>query len=155
MEEGKYQEAGVIFEDLGLRAMERRIARAPNLFLQAGRAFIEAEDNERGLSLLRRGLLLMARMGQARRLPFATKRVLDGLRGKGLQEESEELEREIKEILAKEGISLSDLTIERKIPKLPGKCSQCGGTVYAEEVEWSDQRTAKCDYCGSVIRALE
>ncbi len=38
-------------------------------------------------------------------------------------------------------------------PRLPLKCPSCGGSVNPEEVEWLDDKTAECAYCGSAIRA--
>jgi DNA-directed RNA polymerase subunit RPC12/RpoP len=35
--------------------------------------------------------------------------------------------------------------------RLPAKCPQCGGTVHPMEVEWADDRTVLCAYCGSVL----
>ncbi|MEX2030287.1 MAG: hypothetical protein WD906_04890 [Anaerolineales bacterium] len=37
--------------------------------------------------------------------------------------------------------------------RLPTHCPQCGGSVHPGEVEWADDRTAICDYCGSPIQA--
>jgi hypothetical protein len=68
----------------------------------------------------------------------------------GMSEEREALEKEIQELLSQSGISLSARAQEEK-PRLPGKCPQCGGTVHPQEVEWIDERTASCDYCGSIL----
>lgn len=150
MSEGSFREAGKIFEELAQGAAKRNLPRAPQLFLQAGQAFIKAGEHQDGVELLRRGLHLMARMGQFRRLPAVSQRVFGELEALGMSEEREALEKEIQEMLSQRGISLSAITQEEK-PRLPGKCPQCGGTVHPQEVEWIDERTASCDYCGSIL----
>jgi hypothetical protein len=37
--------------------------------------------------------------------------------------------------------------------KLPAKCPQCGGNVLPDEIEWVDEHSAICDYCGSLIQS--
>jgi hypothetical protein len=150
MSEGSYKEAGRIFEELAAGAARRRIPRAPQIHLQAGNAFIKAGDHEHGIELLRRGLHLMERMGQHHRLASASKRILDGLETSGLTKEHDEMKKEIEQMLSQRGLSLSAVA-EQKKPKLPAKCPQCGGTVHPQEVEWIDETTASCDYCGSIL----
>ena len=36
--------------------------------------------------------------------------------------------------------------------KLPSNCCGCGAPVHSDEVEWIDQKTAECVYCGSPVR---
>jgi hypothetical protein len=150
MAEEAYIEAGNLFEELASGAARRRIPRAPQLFLQAGNAFIKAGKHEHGFDLLRRGLHLMERMGQYRRLPIVSQRVLNELESLGLVEERETLEKEIQQLLSQKGLSFSTEIKEQK-PRLPGKCPQCGGTVHPNEIEWIDDRTATCVYCGSIL----
>ena len=150
MAEGSYAEAGSIFEELASGAAKRRLPRAPQLFLQAGNAFVKAGEHDHGIDLLRRGLHLMERMGQYKRLPFVSQRVLNELESLGLAQECEALKNEIQQLLTQRGLSLS-VDIQQQKPRLPGKCPQCGGTVHPNEVEWIDERTAACDYCGSIL----
>lgn len=37
--------------------------------------------------------------------------------------------------------------------KLPAVCSQCGAPVRSDEVEWIDEMSAECDFCGAVLQA--
>jgi hypothetical protein len=39
-----------------------------------------------------------------------------------------------------------------KIAKLPPECPNCGGSVHPDELEWTDSRSAICDYCGSILQ---
>jgi endogenous inhibitor of DNA gyrase (YacG/DUF329 family) len=42
--------------------------------------------------------------------------------------------------------------IPARKPILPTHCPACGGTVRPDEVEWLDEITAECAYCGSPVR---
>jgi hypothetical protein len=150
--EGSYKEASLIFKDLAEAAERRGIPRAPQLFLQAGNAALKGGEPKHAVALVTHGLHLMARMGQYRRLPVATRRVLDELQEHGLQDEREALEKEMQQILAKQELSLTSIPQTQK-PRLPTKCPQCGGIIRPQEVEWIDDRSASCDYCGSILEA--
>jgi len=41
----------------------------------------------------------------------------------------------------------------RQIKTLPTACPQCGAPLRADEVEWADESTAECNFCGALIRA--
>jgi hypothetical protein len=41
----------------------------------------------------------------------------------------------------------------RQAKTLPTACPQCGAPLRADEVEWADESTAECDFCGAMIRA--
>ena len=151
VEEGKFYDGAKLFYELAQGAAERRIPRAPQLFLQAGHAFLQAGEHERGMECLRRGLTMMVKMGQKRRLPFASQRILDTLTALGYEEESKKLEQEINQELGRFGLNLLAATEPTKRARLPVKCPQCGGTVHPQEVIWIDEQSATCDYCGSVL----
>jgi hypothetical protein len=36
--------------------------------------------------------------------------------------------------------------------RLPSTCSQCGAPVRGDEIEWINQYSAECIYCGSIIQ---
>jgi hypothetical protein len=36
---------------------------------------------------------------------------------------------------------------------LPAKCPHCAGAVRSDEVDWIDDASAECLYCGGVIQA--
>jgi hypothetical protein len=42
---------------------------------------------------------------------------------------------------------------EKARPVLPTNCPGCGGPLHAGELEWTDDITAECSYCGSAVRA--
>lgn len=45
-------------------------------------------------------------------------------------------------------------SIPTKHRPLPTTCPQCGAPIRSDEVEWIDESSAECDFCGAVIAAL-
>ena len=151
MAQGKAEEAAPILESLADKAEARGIVRAPQLNLQAGRAWLEANKSERAVTRLRRGLQLMHRMGQWHRLQAAGPRVLADLRKHNLTDEAATLEADLKEMLAQGELTLGSTTAAEHTYRLPAKCPCCGGTVMPDEVQWLEDGRAVCDYCGSIL----
>jgi hypothetical protein len=151
---GKPAEAATIFEDLADQASARAIPRAPQLSLQAGRAWILAGSTDRGMARLGQGLQMMAQMGQLGRLPRVAARVISELRARGLAKEAESLEAQVRALMP--GLVLPTGPAAAASPekrRLPPKCPYCGGNVLPESIEWADETTALCDYCGSALQA--
>lgn len=149
--QGEFAQAALILEGLANEAAKRGIERAPNLALQAARAWLEAGETERGTQLIRTALQFMHRMGQLRKLHHVSGRILSELRSRGLAQEAAAIEAEIKEMLAGIDISAFRPVQAGKPAELPARCPQCGGNVRRDEVEWIDATSAACDYCGSVL----
>jgi hypothetical protein len=148
---GEFSQAALILEDLATKAADRGIDRAPNLALQAARAWLEAGESERGVGLIRMALQFMHRVGQLRKLHNVSGRILSDLRSRGLTQEAASIEAEIKEMLAGVDTSAFQPMVAGKPAQLPAQCPQCGGNVRRDEVEWIDATSAACDYCGSVL----
>jgi hypothetical protein len=153
MEQNQPEEAAVIFDRLAEAGAKRGIPRAPQLYLQAGRAWIEAGEIERGVERLDTGVDLMIRMKQFRRLPVISHRILTELKDHGLTDQAVAFEVKMNNVLAAFGLSLASETIRAEKPRLPAKCTYCGGNVLPDEVEWFDNQQASCTYCGSLLEA--
>ena len=154
MESEDFSRAGVVFEELGLAALRRGIPRASQLFLQAGKAHIKAGNSPKGTELLLKGIRVMVKIGQIKRLPFVGKRILDGLRELGMDKEYLILESEINQLLSSMDLSLAHEEDTPSPAKLPPKCPYCGGTVHPNEVEWINEYSVMCDFCGSVVEEI-
>ncbi|HEY45266.1 MAG TPA: hypothetical protein G4O14_00630 [Anaerolineae bacterium] len=153
MEQNQPSKAAAIFDKLAEQGSKREAPRAPQLYLQAGRAWIKAGDIERGVQRLNTGLDLMVRMKQLRRLPVVSQRILTELKEHGLTDQAVTFEAKIKNLLATYGLSLASASTPTEKPQLPAKCSYCGGNVLPDEVEWFDNQQASCTYCGSILEA--
>jgi hypothetical protein len=150
--EGQPAAAASIFVELADQAAARGIPRSPQLHLQAGRAWILAGDPGAGVERLALGLRTMAGLGQIRRLPRVTRQVLSELRGRGMEAEADELQRMVLGMAPGAALEAEEPSPPSK-RRLPTKCPHCGGTVIPDAVEWLDESSAMCDYCGSVLSA--
>lgn len=146
-DKGEYGRAGELFERLAETASARGTPRAPLFYLKAGRARIRAGQTALGMPSLRRGLEILAERGQLLRLQNAGRRVILELREQGLDKESSEIETWLRNQLPHEAVSEE----KAQKPALPTHCPSCGAAVLPDEVEWLDESTAECAYCGSPI----
>jgi hypothetical protein len=151
-DKGEYGRAGELFENLAKAADARGGPRAPIFHLQAGRARILAAQTKLGMPSLKRAIELLAQRGQWQKLHQMGQRVVGELSARGLNAEAGEIESFLKEV------SPSMPAIEpasTKRPILPTHCPSCGAAVRPDEVEWLDDVTAECAYCGSPVRVEE
>ncbi|MFW9770246.1 MAG: hypothetical protein ACFFF9_15715 [Candidatus Thorarchaeota archaeon] len=42
---------------------------------------------------------------------------------------------------------------EIRTVRLPSQCSNCGAQLSSKDIEWTGPLEAKCNYCGSTVRA--
>lgn len=147
-DKGKYGRAGELFEKMAETAAARGGPRAPLFYLQAGRARILAGQTSLGMPSLKRGLELLAERGQLHRLHQGGRRVISELQERGLQREAADIEAWLQNALP----SRPSVIPEAKRPVLSTHCPSCGAAVRPDEVEWLDDVTGECAYCGSPIR---
>jgi hypothetical protein len=153
-DKGEYGRAGELFEKIAQSTDARGGQRAPIFHLQAGRARILANQTQLGLPSLKRRLELFAQRGHMHKLHQAARRVINELNARGLTKESAEIESWLM------NLSLTMSVIENqptptKRPTLPTYCPSCGAALQPDEVEWLDETTAECAYCGSPVRAQD
>jgi hypothetical protein len=147
-DKGEYGHAGELFERLAETASTRGGPRASLFYLKAGQSRILAGQTALGMPSLKRGLELLAQREQFARLQTAGARTVAELKERGLSKEAAEIESWMKTVLP----SQISYGTSAKRPVLPTHCPSCGAGVRADEVEWLDDVTAECAYCGSPIR---
>ena len=152
-DKGEYGRAAELFEQIAQGADARDGPRAPLFHLQAGRARIYAGQTALGMPSLKRGLQLLVQRRQIPRFHQAAQRVLFELKEGGLLKEAAEIE----SVLSSNSPSVSVQAMENestsaKRPLLPTHCPHCGAALRSDEVEWPDESTAECAYCGSPLR---
>ena len=147
-DKGEYGRAGELFERIAKTADDRGGRRAPIFHLQAGRARVLAGQTLLGMPSLRRGLELLAERQQFARLQQAGRRVVSELKERGLTKEAAEIEEWLQSVLP----AAPYLEPPVKRPALPTHCPSCGAAMRPDEVEWLDEVTSECAYCGSPIR---
>jgi hypothetical protein len=150
MASGDYEGAVDIFKELAQSAEERFPHRAPFLFMEAGHAAILSGQIKVGVAYLQRGLTLFASQGRIHRMRVFGRRAIDELNARNLTVEADEIVYLLRGNLPKE-VPGEYPTVPRR-PILPTHCPSCGAEVMANEIEWLDEVTAECDYCGSPIR---
>lgn len=150
-DKGEYGRAAELFERIAHGADARGGPRAPFFHLQAGRARVLAGQTKLGMPSLQRGLELFAQRKQFQRLQNAGERVIAEFTERGLKAEAVEMEALLKKLLPVMSAT-EPRTASPKHPVLPTHCPHCGAGLRPDEVEWLDEATAECAYCGSPIR---
>jgi hypothetical protein len=151
MTNGNYTDAATDFEQLARAADARGGPRAPLFYIQAGRAKIMAGQTGPGMEFLERGLGLFAMRGQLPRASNFGARIISELTQRGLSKETRKITDYLKNLVPGFDES-SQGNMPAKRPPLPTHCPGCGAPVRPDEVEWLDEVTAECAFCGSPVR---
>lgn len=151
MEAGDFLGAASAFEQLARAAEARGGTRAPFFYLQCGRAQLAAGQKAEAVQSLERGLGIFSARGQTVKLAFVADRLVADLGRRGLTEEARLIAAYLKGLLPNyvPGSSVSGVSAH---PVLPTHCPGCGAPVRPDEVEWLDDATAQCAYCGTPVR---
>lgn len=153
---GKNIQAAVTYERLARKAAQKSIARAPYLFVQSGKTFLQGGEKPRGLTLIKHGLMLLAQAGLWAAFYRVGHRTAEVLEEEGMTEEQVELESWLEEVMPEDSEVVAEAKAEDVVgehPVLPTECPNCGGPIDPAVVSWRDEVTAECLYCGGMIRA--
>jgi hypothetical protein len=150
MAAGDYAGAAVAYKELAQRAENRFGKRAPFLFIQAGRAAILSGQTKTGVADLRHGLTIFASQGRFPRMRAFAQLAIEDLKSRNLNAEAEEIASLLKVSLPKGFQAESSTPVKKHV--LPTHCPSCGAAVRSDEVDWLDDVTAECAYCGSPVR---
>jgi len=150
-DKGEYGRAAELYERIAQGADARGGPRAPLFLLQAGRARLLAGQTALAMPSLKRGLELLGERKQFPRLQEAGQRIIAELNERGLKSEVVDIEILLKMLLpSTPPVETKEAPAKR--PLLPTHCPSCGAAVKPDEVEWLDEVTAECGYCGSPVR---
>jgi len=160
MENGNFQEAAKLFERLAKGAQDRGILKhAPFLYFKAARCRLETSQTRRAVGLLSLGLKLLADTQRWQALHWAGDRAVAELRHHGQSQTAEEVQEWLDKTLKDHPESAQEAPTPQtrggEIPKLPAKCPFCGATIRADQVEWINEVSAECIYCGSSVTTEE
>jgi predicted Zn-ribbon and HTH transcriptional regulator len=148
------------YEELAQAAQARTGPAAPHLYMQAGKARLLAGQVPIGIVHIKQGLSLFAGRGEWLKFYRNRRRTVEELLRLGLNGETDalatylsaELPAGIQEDEAKTRDNIG--RVERRKAVLPPKCQGCGAPLRSDEVEWVDEVSAECPYCGSISRSL-
>lgn len=150
-DKGEYGRAAQLFERIAEGADARGGPRAPLFLLQAGRARLLAGQAALGMPALKRALKVLAERKQYQRLQNTGLRLVDELNERGLKSEAIDIEILLKiNLPSTNTLEIKEATAQK--PKLPTHCPSCGAALRPDEVEWLDDLTAECGYCGNPLR---
>lgn len=149
---GRHAEAAALFAQIADGAAERgMLDRAGNLSLQASRCMLNGGDTAEAVARARTGLNWLVQAGRGHRAAMSLRMAADALRAKGHAAEAAALEKEFASLAQAAGEPAEDEPAAHG--RLPTKCSNCGGPLRPDDVDWIDDATAECPYCGSGVRA--
>lgn len=153
---GQYGEAAERYVLLGEKAAARNLRQAPNLFFQAARSYLFLGELTPAFKYLNQGMTILASKKRWADLYRIGRKSTNLLAEKGYQEQADSLQQWLSKTIpaeVNENLKNRELQFQKdKQPSLPSNCSQCGGIINPDEVEWSDDHsTAICSYCGSII----
>ncbi len=147
---GNYTEAADAYEQLARAAEARGGPRAPFFYLQAGRCKVMAGKTVDGLQDLERALGLFAMRGQLVKASNVGQRLINELNARGLTKEGQRIANYLQEVVPGFGGSLNEPSPAKR-PAVPTHCPGCGAPLRPDEVQWLDDATAICEYCGSPV----
>jgi hypothetical protein len=148
---GRFDEAAGLFEELGVEARAGGLPRAPRFFVQAARANWRAGRVAHGMDLLRIALDLLAAVGAIGILGQVANITVAELNGMGLTKEAEAIRAYASQTPGWDAAPAPGPAAAAR-PVLPLHCPQCGASIRPDEVDWIDEKTAECAYCGSPLR---
>jgi hypothetical protein len=152
----RFAEAAAAYERIAATAQANGNPRAARFYALAARANWRAGNIPHGLDLLKTGLGLLAAMGAVEVFNVVASNAIRDLTALGHAREADE----VREFAAHTpgwaelpaGYGPAE-PAEAQKAVLPASCPKCGATVHADEIEWIDERTAECAYCGTPLRA--
>jgi hypothetical protein len=153
MAEERYEEAAEAYSQIAEVARSRGGPRAPFFLLQAGRAFVLSGKLAEGMERINEGLQLLADAGRWSELHRVGQNIVNQLSDQGHAEASRQVAGWLEKTLAGKPVAPSVGRRPAAQPVLPTRCPGCGASVNPKEVEWLDERTAQCDFCGGSLRA--
>jgi hypothetical protein len=152
MAAGKPLDAGSLFAGVA-DAMQRsnHPRRAANLYARAAHAFTDGNNEQTALGYARTALALFTQFKMVGRIPTFFTNITRKMTAKGMKAAATALQQEYGAQIAAQPVE-SQQEIRPPRGLLPTNCPKCGGPVHGDGVDWVDNNTIECEYCGSLIR---
>ena len=152
MENAQYPEAASAFAHIAEQAERRRGPRAPIFHLRAGRAYAQASNPAKAMPHIKKGLGMIAARRNWAQLQRFGQLAVDELNELGFNAEAQEIVDYLASVLPAEQ---SKITRTESRSSLPTHCPGCGAPIRADEVDWIDNKTTECIYCGSPVQGVD
>ena len=152
---GQPAEAARLFAQLAEKAeADGNLQRAAHMHLEAAHSLLMVNDGQAAVAHARAALQLFLQSGSIGRAEAVYQRTVHELRARGMRAEADALEHDLRSEFSEAAPAPApDFTPSPASGRLPAKRPQCGGPVRGDEVEWIDDHSAECLYCGSVVQA--
>jgi hypothetical protein len=150
--EGKPSDAGPLFAEVA-DAMQQsnHPRRAANLYARAAHAFADGNNEQAALGYAKTALALFTQFKMVRRTPVFFTNITRKMTAKGMKAAANVLQREYgTQIAAQPAAPRQENRRHRGL--LPTSCPKCGAAVHGDDVDWVDDNTVECEYCGTLIR---
>ena len=125
--------------------------RAANVHARAAHAWAQAKNETSAQGQDRLALTGFLQLSMPRRAATFYQNVIRNLLDNGMKAAADTLEQEFEDKVKALGVQTRP--VQRGRRRLPPKCPQCGAPVRSDEVDWIDDASAGCAYCGSVVQA--
>jgi hypothetical protein len=135
-----------------LRGAPRRSA---HLHLQASLCLIRVPDGPNALYHAQAALALIKRAAPPGRAQKLGRRLVAELEAGDLHAEAQTLQNSLSGLPASPEGPEEPLAASPPRDRLPVRCPHCGAPVRSDDVEWIDDHSAECAYCGGVVQAAE
>lgn len=155
-DEGEFQKAAKLYNELAKKATERGIPQAPNLYLRAAAALLKAGDPEEAVEIVKTGLGILVARQKWLQLKKAGSLTVERLMNEGQDDLAAEIQAWLEEqipdhVKNSDAWQMTAVAARSGSVKLPTTCGQCGGPVNLKEIEWFDTNNPICSYCGAVL----
>jgi len=148
---GQPAQAAQIFAELAAQASQSGHPRqAANLEAQAAHIYIESRNEAAALAHARSALAGFQSLGMSRRLSQFWVNIQRHFQAAGMAGALASLHQEYSGQIPAVPAPPSQ-TAAAKSVHLPPSCPGCGAPLRSDEVDWVDDRSAECPYCGSVV----
>ncbi len=168
MAAGQAGQAAPLFAQLAAQMESRRHPRrAANLHARAAHAFADNQNGQLALGQARSALNLFLSNRMPLRAPMFFSNITRKLNNHGMQNAAQALQQEYAGRLQGGGPLRGGGGLRRRMAglgatqpaepahgALPTSCPKCGAPVHGSEINWVDNNTAECDYCGALLRAV-
>jgi hypothetical protein len=149
-EAGQFAQAAPMLENLSTLALQGKWPRAPFILTRAARAYALSGNAPHSVDLFRSGFEILAATGTVAMLFPAARRLILDLTESGHTAEAQEVKAMVASTTGWNESGAAPMGPAH--PPLPTHCPQCGASLRSDEVEWIDEQTAECTYCGSPVR---
>ncbi|MGC1378362.1 MAG: hypothetical protein WA821_19170 [Anaerolineales bacterium] len=149
---GKPAEAAPLFTQLAVELeKQQHPRRAANVYARAAHAFADAQNETAALAQARKALTLFLQYRMVQRSPVFFANILRKMKAHNMNNAASAIQKEYGGQIGVAPVESQAAPSARR-GVLPTQCPKCGAPVGAD-VNWVDERTAECDYCGTLLRA--